>query len=73
MPIYLLDETLKIEIFLEPADREFDDNIRMHIEESCPPQEKLFNADEINIFLTARQARQLGLCLIEAAGRSSDL
>ena len=73
MPIYLLDDTLKVEVFLEPADRAFDDNIRLNIEEDCPEEERLFRADEVNIFLTARQARQLGLALIEAAGKSSDL
>jgi len=73
MALFLLDDTLKIEIYLEPADREFDDNIRLNVVESCPLDEKLFCADEVNIFLTTRQARQLGLALIEAAGRSSDL
>jgi hypothetical protein len=73
MSIYLLDDTLKIEIYLEPADREFEDNIRLNIEESCPTDEKLFCADEVNIFLTARQARQLGLALMTAAEKSSDM
>ncbi|HEX7394354.1 MAG TPA: hypothetical protein VF313_05455 [Anaerolineaceae bacterium] len=73
MPIYLLDDTLKVEIFVEPADKEFDDNICLSIEESCPLDEKLFCADEVNMYLTARQARQLGLALIEAAEKSSDM
>ena len=73
MPIYLLDDTLKVEIFVEPADKEFHDNICFSIEDSCPLDEKLFCADKVNMYLTARQARQLGLTLIEAAAKSSDL
>lgn len=73
MAVYLLDDTLKVEIFLEPADREFEDNIRLNIVESCPFDEKLFCADEVNMFLTARQARQLGLALMLAAEKSSDM
>jgi hypothetical protein len=73
MAIYLLDDTWKVEVFLEPGDREFDDNIRLNIEESCPAEEKVLTADVANLFLTPRQARQLGLALVEAAARSSDM
>jgi len=73
MAIYLLDDTWKVEVFLEPGDLEFEDNIRICIEEDCPFEEKILSAEEVNLFLTARQARQLGLALVEAAARSSDL
>jgi hypothetical protein len=72
MPIYLVDDTLKIEVFYEPSDRQFEDDICLCIEESCPPEEKLFRADEVHIYLTPRQARQLGLALVQAAKMSSD-
>jgi hypothetical protein len=72
MPIYLVDDTLKVEVFFEPSDQQFEDNICLCVEESCPEDEKLFRADEIHIYLTPKQARQLGLALIQAAAKSSD-
>jgi len=72
MPIYLVDDTLKVEVFYEPSDREFEDDICVCIEESCPAEEKLFRDDEIHIYLTPKQARQLGLALVKAAEKSSD-
>jgi hypothetical protein len=72
MPIYLVDDTLKVEVFFHPEDKEFPDDVCLCIEESCPPEEKLFRADEVHIFLTPRQARQLGLALVKAAEMSSD-
>lgn len=72
MPIYLVDETLKVEVFYEPSDRQFEDDICVCIEESCPAEEKLFRADETHIYLTPKQARQLGLALVKAAEKSSD-
>ena len=72
MPIYLVDDTLKVEVFYDPGDKEFGDDVCLCIEESCPPGEKLFRADEVHIFLTPRQARQLGLALVKAAEMSSD-
>ncbi len=72
MPIYLVDDTLKVEVFYDPQDKEFADNICLCIEESCPAEEKLFRADEAHIYLTPLQARQLGLALVKAATLSSD-
>jgi len=72
MPIYLVDDTLKVEVFYHPEDKEFTDDICLCIEESCPLEEKIFRADEIHIFLTPLQARQLGLALVKAAELSSD-
>ena len=72
MPIYLVDDTLKVEVLYEPSDRQFDDDICLCIEESCPVEEKLFRADEVHIYLTPKQARQLGLALVQAATMSSD-
>jgi len=72
MPIYLVDDTLKVEVYFDPADKEFGDDVCLCIEESCPADEKLFRADEVHIFLTPLQARQLGLALVKAAALSSD-
>lgn len=72
MPIYLLDNTLKVDIFFEPTDSEFTDNICMCVVESCPPEEKLFRADEIHIYLTTQQARQLGEALLGAVEESGE-
>lgn len=70
MTIYLLDKTLQIDIFYECEDKDLDDNICVSIVERCPPQERLMQAGETNIFLTPRQARQLGEALLEAAEHS---
>jgi hypothetical protein len=72
MPIYLVDDTLKIEVFYEPSDRQFEDDICLCIEESCPSEEKVFRGDETHIYLTPKQARLLGLALVKAAEESSD-
>jgi hypothetical protein len=70
MPIYLLDESLKIDIFFDKADCDFDDNVCMCICEDCPPNEKLFKSGETNIYLTAEQALKLGQALMDAATNS---
>ena len=59
MPIYLLDESLKVAIFYEANDCEFEDNICIQISEDCPEDEKVFIADESNLYLSIEQARQL--------------
>jgi hypothetical protein len=70
MTIYLLDKTLQIDIFYEHADQDLEDNICVSIIESCPPQERLFQAGETHIFLTPDQARQLGEAFLAAAQHS---
>jgi hypothetical protein len=72
MSIYLLDDSLKIDIFFEPGDTEFADNICIEVDEDCPEGEKIFRADETNIYLTASQARQLAQALLAAAEESAD-
>ncbi len=67
MPIYLLDDTLKIDIFYDGDDQPHDDNICVSIIETCPPGEKLFRVGETNIFLTPAQARELCKALSSAA------
>lgn len=70
MTIYLLDQTLHIDIFFERADHDLEDNICMSIIEICPPQERIMRKGETHLFLTADQARQLGEALLEAAEQS---
>lgn len=59
MAILLLDRSLKVDIFFDESDREFDDNICVSFVEDCPPEEKVFNADETNLYLTCSEAGQL--------------
>jgi hypothetical protein len=72
MAIYLLDDTLKVEVYIDESDSQFDDDICLSILESCPEEERLFRADETNIFLTPQQARRLGQALIKAAEESCE-
>ena len=67
MPIYLLDDTLSVDIFYEQIDCEFDDCICVSILEDCPSDEKIFRAGETNVFLTREQARLLAQALLAAA------
>jgi hypothetical protein len=70
MVLTLLDDTLKIEIFFEPSDRDFDDNICLCITETCPDEEKIFIHDETNVYLTSSQAEQFASMLMQAAAAS---
>lgn len=73
MSIYLLDESLQIDIFYECEDHDLEDNICISIVERCPPEERLLRSGETHIFLTVNEARQLGESLLAAAeqGRES--
>ena len=68
--VYLLDRSLKVEVYFEPEDREFNDNICISFCEECPDYEKIFVADETNIYLTSEQAHQLALSLMQAISES---
>ena len=70
MTIYLLDNTLQIEIFHDCEYKDLEDDICVSIIERCPPQERLLQAGETHIFITPDQAQQLGLALLEAVGHS---
>jgi hypothetical protein len=71
MAIYLLDNTLKVEIIYEKTEWNYEDNICVCIIEECPEDEKIFRYDETNMYLTAEQARRLARLLDAAveAGR----
>lgn len=70
MTLHLLDDSLSVDVFYEPSDNQFNDNICVHVCESCPEEEKLFIADEVNLYLTPEQARELAAILLEAAHAS---
>lgn len=72
MPIYLLDDSVMVNIYYDCADSEFDDNICVSILEDCPEEEKIFRSDETNIYLTRQQARELAEALLQAAEKSCD-
>mgnify|MGYP001218561065 CR=1 FL=1 len=70
MSIFLLDNTLQIDIFYDCDNHDLEDNICVAIIERCPPQERLLRAGETHIFLTADQARQLAEALLATAHNS---
>lgn len=72
MAIYLLDDSLEVEIYYEGKDCEFEDNICLSIQEDCPEEERIFRADQVNLYLSAKQARQLGEAFLAAAEESEE-
>jgi len=72
MSISLLDKSLKVDVFFELSDCEFNDNVCMRIIEDCQDDEKVFRADETNLYLTTRQARRLASALLHAAEESEE-
>ena len=66
MSVSLLDNSLKVGIYFEESDRDFDDDICISFSEDCPPEEKLFRADETHIYVTPDQACLLLLALQRA-------
>jgi hypothetical protein len=70
MYVYLLDRSLRVEVYYDETDRGFEDNICVSLVEECPDEEKIFKADETNIYLTCEQASHL-VKAINKAIRSS--
>ena len=66
MAIFLLDNSLKVEIFFDSNDNQYEDNIRISFVEECPEDEKIFLAGETNIYLTPEQACELAEALNQA-------
>lgn len=71
MTISLLDGTLKVGVFFELGDHEFEDNVCICLKEECPEDEKILYAGETNIYITPEQARELANMLMEVANHSS--
>lgn len=70
MTIFLVDDTLQVDIFYACDDQDLEDNICIKVVERCPPEERLLCAGHTHIFLTPDQARQLGEMLLQAANHS---
>lgn len=64
--ITLLDGSLKVSIFYEESDRDYEDDICLCFQEDCPEDEKLFKADEVSIYLTPEQVALMILQLNRA-------
>ncbi|MCD4671271.1 MAG: hypothetical protein K8R77_01295 [Anaerolineaceae bacterium] len=70
MSIYLLDHSLKVNVYYEHKDCEYNDNVCVSILESCPDEERIFLYDLLNLYLTPEEARQLAEALLNAAEES---
>lgn len=68
--IYLLDESLSVEIYFEPNDCDLADNICVKVIESCAEDEKILKHDESHIYLTPEQAHHLAVALQTAVEKS---
>ena len=72
MAIYILDKSIRIEIFFDEGDSDYKDNICVSIDEECPEDERLFRADETNIYITPEEACALAKALMAAARCSQE-
>lgn len=70
MEFWILDDTLRVSIKYEKQDGDLSDNLSLSIFESCPEDEKLFIADETNIYLTKEEATLLANALLRAVKHS---
>ncbi len=70
--VYLLDDSLQVEIFFSKEDSDLNDNICVKVMESCEDNEKIFIHDESDLFLTAQQARDLSEALLAAVKESEE-
>jgi len=68
--IFLLDDSLQVDIFFEKDDKGYSDNICMKIIESCAEEEKVFRHDENHLYLTPEQAKALAEALTRAVENS---
>lgn len=64
--ITLLDGSLKLSIYYDKMDKEFDDDICLCFQEDCPEDEKVLGADEVSIYITPEQAALIALALSRA-------
>lgn len=71
MAIELLNGSLKIDVYFDKNDKEYDDNICVCLKEYGPEDEKILYAGETDIFITPDEARKLAEMLITAAESSS--
>ena len=67
MELLLLDNSLRLRVFFEELDCDFNDNICLSIEEDCPQNEKIYIHDQNHIYVTPEQAEALSSALTKAA------
>ncbi len=70
MSISLLDNSLKVSIYFDRTDSDYDDNICVCVKEDCPENERLMKAGETNIYVTPEEAGLLILELQKAIEKS---
>ncbi|MEW6651536.1 MAG: hypothetical protein AB1453_15275 [Chloroflexota bacterium] len=71
MALEILNGSLVVNIFYDPKDREYEDNVCVCLKECGPDEEKILYAEETNVYLTAEQARELADLLHAAADQSA--
>lgn len=64
--ITLLDNSLKLTIYYDDNDSEYEDNICLHFQEDCPEAERLFRVEDTSFYITAEQAALIVLELSRA-------
>ena len=64
--ISLLDGSLKLTIYFDDSDRDFEDDICLCFQEDSVEAEQLFRADETNVYITPEQAALIVLELSRA-------
>jgi hypothetical protein len=64
--ITLLDGSLKLRIYYDDGDSEFEDDICLSFREDSVEAEQLFRADETNVYITPEQAALIILELSRA-------
>jgi hypothetical protein len=72
MAVYLVDDSLSVNIFYSCDDCDYEDNIILRIREDCPDDERLFVNEETNIFLTRDQALKVAELLLAAVHDSRE-
>ncbi len=59
MAVSLLDKSLIMDVFSEKEDADLADHICVRFTEKCDDDEKIFCAEETNMYVTLKQARQI--------------
>ena len=72
MLLLLLDQSLKVDVFFDTNDNQYEDNVCISFEEDCPESERLFRHDQTNIYITSAQAVAFANALLKA-GRHSEI
>ena len=66
----LCDGQLQVNVEFEPPGEDCEDNVHLALREDCPPEMKLFAANEVAFGMTSAQARTLAQALLAAADQN---